>query len=110
MSTEVSEVRKYVVVKDAGDDWQKFWAKDPKETGVVLLESAAHTFTGTVAMCEESYDDLNSAEAMAAKLRTLQPTCSYAICPLVNTGFVLDVRSYNYGNRRLKPDSPFGVR
>lgn len=110
MSTEVTEVKKYVVVKDAGDDWQKYWVNDPKETGVPRLESAAHTFTGTVAMCEESYDDIDAAEAMAAKLRTLQPTRSYALCPLIDTGPLIDIRRGHYGNRRLTLESPFGVR
>jgi hypothetical protein len=100
----------YVVVKNAGEDWQKFWALDPKETGVISIESAAHTFTGTVALCEEKYNDRESAEMMAVKIRALNPSNTYAVCPLVDTGFVLNAPRQRYGNQRLVPVSPFGEK
>lgn len=74
--------QKFVVVKHAKHLWQSKWEEDPKITGVHISHSAAHTFTGNEAGCEESYTDVVAAEAMAVKLNSVNPCGDYAVCPL----------------------------
>lgn len=102
MSADVREVKKFVVVKNAGPDWQSHWENDPKITGVISVESASHSFAGRWVGCKETYDNVDDAERMANQLNASEPHDDYAVCPLVETGFITNVRNLDYGNKRLK--------
>lgn len=97
---------KYVVVKNAGDNWREHWRSDPKVDGVTKMNSANLTFTGEIAGCLEMYEDQEAANQMALKMAKMNPNASYAVCPFIDTGFILNV--VGIGARRLRPPSPFG--
>ncbi len=79
-----SEKQKFVIVKYASEGyWHHYFKQDPKRMGVSVTFSACYTYSGREAKLEPFYESLEQAQSDLSRIRELNPSVGYDICPLL---------------------------
>lgn len=73
---------KYIVVKNAGYGWDRYFDSDPTE-GAHISHSAHLSYTGKIMAIEASYDTLEEANFAAYRCNEHNPSGNYAACLMI---------------------------
>lgn len=75
----------FVIVKYASEDaWEYHFDRNPVD-GVHHSYSCHNTYTGKQVGIQPSYDDKNKADADCIKINEANPSCHYAVCPVLTS-------------------------
>lgn len=74
---------KYCIVKNSGVNWNQYWEKDPKITGVDVSHSAASTYIGRQLSLFHRYGDIVEVTRDCGRMNVYNPIGDYSVCHVI---------------------------